>query len=103
MRREFDIEQLLRWRLERAESDAPLPPAGLHLLERARPWWEFWPERFAAHVRRLGAIQISYGYAMAQLQHGHSGHPVPTLISRAGDSSSSSLRLISVGTGWTPR
>jgi hypothetical protein len=40
MRREFDIEQLLRWRLERAESDAPLPPAGLHLLERARPWWE---------------------------------------------------------------
>lgn len=82
MRREFDIEQLLRWRLEHAESDAPPPPAGLHLLKRARPWWELWPERFAALARRLGAVQMSYGYAMAPLQHGHSGHPVPTLISR---------------------
>ena len=58
MRREFDIEQLLRWRLERAEADAPPPPTGLHLLERARPWWDLWPERFAALTRRLGAIQI---------------------------------------------
>jgi len=94
MRREFDIEQLLRWRVERAESDAPLPPAGLHLLERARPWWELWPERFAAYVLRLGAIQISYGYAMAQLQHGHSGHPVPTLISRNHEELESPARVL---------
>ena len=94
MRREFDIEQLLRWRLERAESDAPPPPAGLHLLDRARPWWELWPERFAAQTRRLGAIQISYGYAMSQLQHGHSGHPVPALISRDDGEMESPVRVL---------
>jgi hypothetical protein len=94
MRREFDIEQLLRWRLERAESDAPLPPAGLRLLQRARPWWELWPERFAAQVRLLGAIQVSYGYAMAQLQHGHSGHPVPTLINHNDEQLESPARVL---------
>jgi hypothetical protein len=94
MRRELDIEQLLRWRLERAESDAPPPPAGMHLLERARSWWDVWPERFAAQARRLGAIQISYGYAMAQLQHGHSGHPVPTLISRDDDELEAPVRVL---------
>jgi hypothetical protein len=94
MRREFDIEQLLSWRLERAEADAPPPPTGLHLLERARPWWDLWPERFVAVTRRLGAIQISYGYAMAQLQHGHSGHPVPTLISRDDEEVESPARVL---------
>jgi hypothetical protein len=94
MRREFDIEQLLRWRLERAESEAPLPPDGLRLLEGVRPWWELWPERFAEQVRRLGAIQISYGYAMAQLQHGHSGHPVPALISRNDEELESPARVL---------
>jgi hypothetical protein len=96
MRREFDIEQLLRWRVERAESDAPLPPDGLRLLKRARPWWEIVPERFAAQVRRLGAIQVSYGYAMAQLHHGHSGHPVPTLISRDDEELESPARVLYV-------
>jgi hypothetical protein len=94
MRREFDIGQLLRWRVDSAESDAPLPPSGLHLLKRARPWWEIVPDKFAAHVRRLGAIQISYGYAMAQRQHGHSGHPVPTLISRNDEELESPARVL---------
>jgi hypothetical protein len=94
MRRELDIEQLLRWRLERAESDAPPPPAAVRLLESARPWWDIWPVRFAAQVRRLGAIQISYGYAMAQQQHGHSGHPVPTLISRDDDELEAPVRVL---------
>jgi len=84
MRKQFDIEQLLRWRLERAESDAPPPPGGLHLLRRAQPWWETAPERFAAYVRRLGAIEISYGYAMGELHHGHGGYPVPTIITGDG-------------------
>jgi len=96
MRREFDIEQLLRWRLERAESDAPPPPMGLELLRRARPWWELAPERFAASVRRLGAIQISYGYAMRELQHGHGGHPVPALINHAGEELESPVRVLYV-------
>jgi hypothetical protein len=96
MRPEFDIEQLLRWRVERAESEAPLPPSGLHLLKRARPWWEIAPRKFAAHVQRLGAIQISYGYAMSQLHHGHSGHPVPTLISREDEELESPARVLYV-------
>ena len=96
MRREFDIEQLLQWRVDRAESDAPLPPSGLQLLKRARPWWEIAPAKFAEHVRRLGAIQISYGYAMSQLHHGHSGHPVPTLISRDDEELESPARVLYV-------
>ena len=96
MRREFDIEQLLQWRVDRAESDAPLPPSGLQLLKRARPWWEIAPAKFAEHVRRLGAIQISYGYAMSQLHHGHSGYPVPTLISRDDEELESPARVLYV-------
>ena len=96
MRRDFDIEQLLRWRLERAESDAPPPPKGLELLRRARPWWEVAPERFAASVRRLGAIEVSYGYAMSELQHGHGGHPVPALINDDGEELESPVRVLYV-------
>lgn len=81
MKKELDIEQLLRWRLDRAESEAPSAPAALYLLRRARPWWEIAPERFAACVRRLAAVQVSYGYAMSEFHHGHGGHPVPTVIS----------------------
>lgn len=96
MRRQFDIEQLLRWRIERAESDAPPPPRGLDLLRGARPWWEISPERFAASVRRLAAIQISYGYAMSEQKHGRGGHPVPALISHDGEELESPARLLYV-------
>jgi|SRR5687767_11280821 hypothetical protein len=96
MRRQFDIEQLLRWRLERAEADAPFSPRALDLLRRARPWWEISPDRFAASVRRLGAIQISYGYAMSDQQHGRGGHPVPTLISSNDEDVESPARLLYV-------
>lgn len=96
MRKQFDIEQLLRWRLERAESDAPPPPEGLHLLRRAQPWWETAPERFAAYVRKLGAIEISYGYAMAELHHGHGGYPVPTIITDDGGDLEAPARVLYV-------
>jgi hypothetical protein len=81
MRKQFDIERLLQWRMDQAESEAPPPPSALYLLRRARPWWEVAPERFAACVRRLAAVQVSYGFAMSELHHGHGGHPVPTIIS----------------------
>jgi hypothetical protein len=96
MRRQFEIEQLLRWRSERAESEAPPPPSALHLVQRVRPWWEIAPERFADCVRRLGAIQISYGYAMSEQQHGHGGHPVPAIISDDHDDTESPARLLYV-------
>jgi len=79
------IESLLEWRRQRAEADAPAAPSGAHLLRLVQPWWEMWPDRFAASVRRLSAVKLSYGYAMAHPPHGHSGHPVAALISREDD------------------
>ncbi|SRR6266566_934481 len=94
MKREIDIEQLLRWRMERAEARAPLAPSAAYLLEIARPWWETWPERFESYARQLGAIRISYGYAMSELHHGHTGYPVPTLIARGDDEVESPARVL---------
>lgn len=85
MKRGVDIQELLLWRSQRAEEEAPAPPSGARLLRLVQPWWEKWPDRFAASVRRLAAVQLSYGYAMAHPPHGHSGHPVPAVISRDDD------------------
>ena len=62
----LSIEQLLRWRLARAEAEAPPAPRAARLLELSRPWWETWPERFAGVVARLGQMEVSYGHAMAE-------------------------------------
>ena len=85
MKEAVGIGNLLQWRRQRAESEAPPAPSGAQLLKLAKPWWEMWPDRFAASVRRLAAVQLSYGYAMAHPPHGHSGHPVAALISRDDD------------------
>lgn len=83
MNRDDAIEQLLRWRLARAEADAPPAPRAARLLEQVRPWWELWPERFRSHVDRLGRMPLAYGYAMAAAELSRNGHPVPALIVRA--------------------
>lgn len=83
MNHKFSVEELLRWRLARAEAEAPPAPRGARLLELARPWWERWPERFQAYVERLGRIQVAYAHAMAEPARGRTGHPVPTLIAGA--------------------
>jgi len=85
MKEGVSIESLLQWRRQRAEADAPPAPSGAQLLKLVQPWWERWPERFASNVRRLAAIQLAYGYAMAHPPHGHTGHPVAALISRDDD------------------
>jgi hypothetical protein len=94
MKREIDVDQLLRWRLERAEAGAPIAPSAARLLEIVRPWWESWPERFESHVRRLRAIRVSYGYAMSDLHHGHTGYPVPTLITRGDEELEAPARVL---------
>jgi len=81
VKKAVDIENLLQWRRQRAEAEAPPAPSGAHLLKLVQPWWEKWPDRFAASARRLAAIQLSYGYAMSHPHQGHNGHPVPALIS----------------------
>jgi hypothetical protein len=81
------IERLLRWRLARAEAEAPPAPRAARLLALARPWWETWPERFRSQVERLGRVPLAYGYAMAVSRRSpeRSGHPVPALIARVED------------------
>jgi len=74
------IEHLLRWRLARAESEAPPAPRAERLLELSRPWWERWPEQFRQHLVRLRQIPLAYGYAMVGPAGERRGHPVPTLI-----------------------
>lgn len=94
MRKAIDIESLLQWRIQRAVVGAPEAPSGARLLQLVRPWWELWPDRFAASVRRLASIQLSYGYAMAHPPHGHSGHPVAALISRDDDEQETPARVL---------
>ena len=85
MKDQMDMIGLLKWREQRAETEAPRAPSAAHILQLFEPWWDKWPDRFAASVRRLAAIQLSYGYAMAHPPRGHSGHPVAALISREDD------------------
>jgi hypothetical protein len=85
MKTKILIEEVLRWRLARAEADAPPAPHARRLLEMARPWWETWPERFQSLVERVGRIQIAYGHAMAEPgQARGKPHPVPALVVRVG-------------------
>jgi hypothetical protein len=88
------IENLLQWRRQRAEAEAPPAPSGASLLKLLQPWWEMWPERFAESVRRLASIQLSYAYAMTQPPHGHTGHPVAALISREDEQQESPARVL---------
>jgi hypothetical protein len=78
MSTEAAIKHLLRWRMARAETEAPRAPGAAQLLELSRPWWETWPERFQLLVERLRKIQV--GYAMAEPGPARTGHPVSTLI-----------------------
>jgi len=94
LKRSVEIRDLLQWRNQRAEQDAPTPPSGAQLLKLVQPWWEKWPDRFAASVRRLGAIQLSYGYAMSHPHQGHSGHPVATLIANDADEQEAPARVL---------
>ena len=101
MNDKMPIEELLRWRLARAEAEAPPPPRAAHLLELARPWWEVWPEQFRSLVERLGQVEVAYGHAMAKPGQCRTAHPVPTLIVRAGEEvhTSASVLYFSIGSG----
>jgi hypothetical protein len=94
MKTEVPVEQLLRWRLARAEAEAPRAPSGARLLELARPWWEIWPERFQSLVECLDRIQITYGHAMAEPAHGRGGYPVPAMVVRAAHELETSVRVL---------
>jgi hypothetical protein len=94
MKTKVPIEQLLRWRLARAEAEAPRAPRGARLLELARPWWEIWPERFQSLVERVGRVQIAYGHAMVEPGTARGGYPVPTVVVRAAEELETSVRVL---------
>jgi hypothetical protein len=79
----ISVGQVLRWRLARAEREAPPPPRAARLLELVRPWWKTWPERFRMQAERLARIEAAYAYAATEPARGRSGYPVPTLITHA--------------------
>ena len=101
MKTKMTIQELLRWRLARAEAEAPPAPRAARLLELARPWWEIWPEEFRSLVERLGQAPIAYGHAMAEPGQSRTAHPVPAVIVRAGEelSAFASVLYFSIGNG----
>jgi len=94
MKTKIPIEELLRWRLARAEAEAPRPPRAARLLELARPWWEVWPEQFRSLVERLGQVQVGYGHAMAEPTQSRTARPVAALIVRAGEEFQASASVL---------
>ena len=88
------VEKLLRWRLARAEAEAPSAPRAARLLELARPWWETWPERLQKLVTRLGQMQVAYGHAMAEARRSPSEHLVPAIIAHAATETEASARVL---------
>lgn len=90
----LSVEELLRWRLERAEAEAPPAPRAAQLLERARPWWETWPERFADLAARLSQMEVSYGHAMAETRRLPTEHLVPALIVHTAAQTETSVRIL---------
>jgi hypothetical protein len=94
MKTEIPIEQLLRWRLAQAETEAPPAPRAARLLEAARPWWATWPEQFHSLIERLGRIQVAYGHAMAEPRQSRGGYPVPALLALANQEIEACVRVL---------
>jgi hypothetical protein len=94
MKTEVPIEHLLRWRLARAEAEAPAAPRAARLLAVPRPWWELLPEQFAQLVHRLRAIQVQFGHAMADPGQSQPGYRVAALITGAGEDLETAARIL---------
>jgi len=94
MKTEIHIEELLRWRLARAESEAPRAPCAADLLESIRPWWDTWPEKFQAAVRQLTSIRVGLGHAMAEPRLGRVGLPIAVLVIGATESSETTAKAL---------
>lgn len=102
MKTHVPVARALRWRLLQAEAVAPPAPRAARLLERARPWWERWPEEFRSLADRLAKMQVACGHAMADACPGRGGNPVPALVSFAGQEIETHATVVSlkVRDGW---
>ena len=94
MKRKIPVEQLLRWRLARAEAAAPPAPRAKRLLDAARPWWETQPGQFQALAEQLGRIPVAHGDAAAKPKVPNGGHPVPVLLIRRAEKLETFARII---------
>jgi hypothetical protein len=94
MKSPIPVQQLLRWRLARAEAEAPPAPRAARLLELVRPWWETWPERFQQLVGRLGSLEVVYGHAMAESRRVHGERLIPALVVHAATETETSARML---------
>lgn len=94
MKSKIPTEMLLRWRLARAENEAPPAPRATRLLEQTRPWWETRPEQFQSLVGRLSRMQIAYGHAMTESNQPRTGYPVTTLVNHAGQDTETFVRVL---------
>ena len=82
MRTEVSIEELLRWRLASAQTEAPPGPHAAELLASARPWWEIYPERFEQALHSVMALETAVGAALASAAGPRAFDPVPAIIVR---------------------
>jgi len=94
MKIDVPIEQLLRWRLARAEAEAPAPLRAARLLHLARPWWELLPERFDHLIQRLRTIHVEFGHAMADPNQSPTGYRVATLIAGEVENVETAARIL---------
>jgi hypothetical protein len=88
------VESLLRWRLEKARTNAPPPPSAARLLALARPWWETSPERFQLAMQRLISIPVTEGDAVLKSFRSGAGGPVPALMVRTAEVLETSARIL---------
>jgi hypothetical protein len=80
MKMEPPVQRLLKWRTALAEAEAPPAPRAARLLERARPWWQRQPERFAALAAALNGMHAHFGHAMDPGAGQGSGIPVAAVL-----------------------
>lgn len=78
----MNVEQLLQWRLARAEEEAPPAPRASRLLELARPWWQTAPDTFRRLARELAALPYGVAHAMDGNAAALPVPPVPVLLVR---------------------
>ncbi len=96
MSTEVSIEQLLRWRLARAQADAPPQPCVAQLLAWAQPWWERYPERFQYALQSLMALDRQVATEKSQSRYPGAVSPVPTLIVRANEQVHACLYIVDI-------
>ena len=66
MKNEIHLGELLRWRFERAEAEAPAPANAATLLGLARPKWEKRPQKYEGYVEPLNLSKIINGNATSE-------------------------------------